>query len=99
MTRKKYTEEFKREAVRLMLNRGERTVGEIGEQLGVDGNMLHRWRKKFGPELGFTEATGDNGTPSPERKEIESLRRQLRETQRERDFLKKAAAFFAKETS
>jgi len=99
MVRKKYPEEFKREAVRLMLNRGERTVDDIGEELGVGGNMLHRWRKKYGPDLGFTPATSAQGSRTAEAREIEALRRELRETQRERDFLKKAAAFFAKETS
>ena len=98
MSRRKHTEEFKREAVRLMLSRGERTVDEIGKQLGIPGNMLHRWRKKYGPELGFTPATSENGARTAQQEEIESLRRELRETQRERDFLKKAAAFFAKES-
>lgn len=41
--RKKYTEEFKPDAVRMMRNRGDRTVGQIADDLGVGANQLHRW--------------------------------------------------------
>ena len=41
--RKKYTEEFKRDAVRMMRNRGERTVAQVADDLGVQPNQLHRW--------------------------------------------------------
>ena len=44
--RNKYTEEFKRDAVRLMRNRGERTVAQVADDLGVGTNQLHRWAAK-----------------------------------------------------
>ena len=45
--RRKYTEEFKRDAVRMMRNRGTRTVAEVADDLGVPSNLLHRWAQKF----------------------------------------------------
>jgi transposase-like protein len=44
--RKKHSEEFKREAVRLMETRGERTVADVAESLGVAENLLHAWKRK-----------------------------------------------------
>jgi len=46
--RSHYTEEFKKDAVRLALSRGNRTLAEISEELGVSQSMLHRWHKKYG---------------------------------------------------
>src|SRR5688572_539265 len=46
--RKKHSEEFKREAVRLMETRGERTIADVAESLGVAKNLLHAWKRKFG---------------------------------------------------
>jgi transposase-like protein len=45
--RKKYTEEFKRDAVRMMRNRGERTVAQVADDLGVQANQLHRWAAMY----------------------------------------------------
>jgi transposase-like protein len=45
--RKKYTEEFKRDAVRLMRDRGGRTVSQIADDLGVTANQLHRWAAQY----------------------------------------------------
>jgi transposase-like protein len=44
--RRQYTEDFKRDAVRLMRNRGSRTVTEVADDLGVAANLLHRWAQK-----------------------------------------------------
>lgn len=46
--RKKHPEEFKREAVRLMEGRGERTVADVAASLGVAENLLHAWKRKYG---------------------------------------------------
>src|SRR3954447_14730030 len=46
--RKKHPEQFKREAVRLLESRGERTVADVAAGLGVAENMLHAWKKKYG---------------------------------------------------
>jgi transposase-like protein len=44
--RKKYPDEFKAEAVRLVLERGDRTVGEIAQSLGVNESLLHSWKRR-----------------------------------------------------
>jgi len=44
--RRQFTEQFKREAVRLMRNRGTRTVAQVADDLGINGHMLHRWAQK-----------------------------------------------------
>ncbi len=91
-SRKNYTEEFKREAVRAMELRGERTVGHIAKSLGVPENMLHQWRKKLGSQI------ADTSEETPEQ-ELKRLRREVADLKREREILKKATAFFAKENS
>ena len=91
--RKKYTEEFKREAVRLMRNRGERTVAQVADDLGVDGNQLHRWAKQF------TEKTAAKRNDQGEtlEDEVKRLRKENERLRMEKTILKKAAAFFAKD--
>jgi transposase-like protein len=49
--RKKYTLDFKRDAVRMMRNRGTRTVAQVGDDLGVSGNQLHRWAKELDKDV------------------------------------------------
>jgi transposase len=46
--RKKHAEEFKREAVRLLETRGERTIADVAASLGVAENLLHSWKRKYG---------------------------------------------------
>jgi transposase len=90
--RRNWTEEFKREAVRLLKTSG-RTVGEVAADLGVGRSTLTHWRRRLG------EAELLAG-PHPEaEKELARLRRENEILRQERDLLKKAAAFFAKETS
>ena len=90
--RNRYTEEFRRDAVRLLLSRGTRTVADIAEQLGVSQSMLHRWQKEYG-----TSARSSAATAQDEQEDVERLRRRLREVEQENALLKKAAALFAKE--
>jgi transposase len=90
--RKQYTEEFKKDAVRLMLGRGTRTVAEVAEGLGLSQSMLYRWHKRFGSEL-----KGRASVSQHEREDIEQMRRRLRELEQENSLLKKAAALFARE--
>jgi transposase len=91
--RKKYTEEFKREAVRLMRNRGERTVAQVADDLGVDGNQLHRWAKQFAEETAAKR--NDQGETLED--EVKRLRKENERLRMEKAILKKAAAFFAKD--
>ena len=90
--RSHYTEEFKKDAVRLALSRGNRTLAEIAGGLGVSQSMLHRWQQKYG---GAAQAEAVNG--QEQREDVEKLRRRLRELEQENALLKKAAALFAKE--
>ena len=93
-TRAKYDENFKREALRLMETRGSRTVEDVAESLGVSSSMLHRWKQKFGRKARTSPA---EDTESDAAAEVRALRKRLREVEMERDILKKATAFFAKE--
>lgn len=89
--RKRYTEQFKAEAVRAVENRGSRTVADVAEALGVPEHMLYAWRKTAKPAL---EAR-DRGESKDE--ELERLRRELAEVKRERDVLVKSVAVFVRE--
>lgn len=95
-SRRKYSAEFKREAVQLTLEPG-RTVGEVAANLGIDRSLLQRWRsqvKAHGPDV-----FGGSGRPKTSDEEVVQLRKDLARAQQERDILKKALAFFAKERS
>jgi transposase len=90
---KKYTEEFKRDAVRLMKNRGKRTVAQIADDLGVTDGMLYKWAEKFDQQPSVKK--NDQGETLEQ--ENRRLRREVEQLRVERAILKKAAAFFAKE--
>lgn len=76
--RKKYTEAFKRDAVRLMLARGTRTVTEVADGLGVSQSMLHPWHQRYGAKAGGSAARSQE-----EHEDVEQLRRRLRELEQE----------------
>ena len=90
--RRKYTKEQKADAVRLARESGN--MSQTGRDLGIANSMIQRWVRQadidegHGPEEAMT---------SDETEEIRALRRENRTLKMERDFLKKAAAFFAKE--
>ena len=93
--RRKYTDEFKREAVRLSETRGERTIRDVAESLGIAENLLHSWRSKYADVQ--EEVRRERGETPEE--ELKRLRREVAQLKRDREILKKAAAFFAKEGS
>ena len=95
MERRKFTREFKLEAVRLIKERGVSYV-QASEDLGVHTSQLRDWVKKLSddPEHAFP----GNGQMKPEQLEITRLRREVAKLKAERDILKKAAAYFAKES-
>jgi len=93
-TRKKYTDEFKRDAVRMMRNRGSRTVSQVADDLGVSANQLHRWAK----ELDKVVLSKRNEQGETLEEEVRRLRKENERLRMERAILKKAAAFFAKES-
>jgi transposase len=90
-TRPPYTEEFRREAVALIRS-GQRTLPEASKGLGVSEQTLRNWVKRAEVDAGQAE-----GVTSEEREELRRLRRENRVLREEREILKKAAAFFAKE--
>ena len=89
-TRRKHSEEFKREAVKLVFDQ-EVSVAEAARNLGIHPNLLRSWKQRFEAEQEDTLLTED------ERMEIARLRTENRRLRMERDILKKAAAFFANE--
>ena len=93
--RKSYTPEFKREAVRLLVGSG-RPAAEIGRQLGVRPNQLYRWKAAI-EKRGEGAFPGSGRIPDDKDAEIARLKRELEAVKEERDILKKAAAYFAKE--
>jgi transposase len=94
-TRRSFTEEFKASAVRLVLDEGK-NVAAAARDLGLTESSLRNWVER---------ARADRGTGKPgvlttaEREELTRLRKDVRELRMERDILKKAAAFFAKEST
>lgn len=89
---RKVTEEFKREAVRLTETSG-RTVAQVASDLGIGKSTLTRWKTQF------KEADILSGPHDDVQKELTRLRLENKILRQERDLLKNAAAFFAKETS
>jgi transposase len=94
--RTRYTKEFKLEALRL-LEAGEKPAAQLAVELGIRRNQLHKWQSQLrskGPQQAFR---GPGTKPLAELSEVERLRRELKRVTEERDILKKAAAYFAKE--
>jgi transposase len=93
--RRRYAREFKMEAVRLITEQGV-TVAQASRDLGVSPYLLCRWKKKFQDD--GVQAFPGKGHLRPEEEELRRLRRENDTLRQERDILKKAAAFFAKES-
>ena len=91
MKYQKHTNEFKLEAVRLAEQEGM-SAAQVARDLGISDSVLYDWIKKFGTRSAETPLAPD------ERDELVRLRRELRVVKEERDILKKATAFFAKES-
>jgi transposase len=92
--RRQFTREFKLEAVRL-LSSGERKVEELARDLGVRADVLRGWTKQA-EGSGEEDVFPGNGKLTSKDEELRALRRELEEVKQERDFLKKAATYFAK---
>jgi transposase len=94
MGRRYFSREFKLEAVRLVRDRGM-TVRQAAADLGLHENVLRRWVKDFAADA--KQAFPGRGRMRPDDAEVARLRRELAKAQTERDILKKALAYFAKE--
>ena len=97
-----YSQEFKLEAVKLITESGK-PAAVVARELGIDSSSLYRWRDELDPgHVVHSENGVEKRSPKPNRmsqeEEIRALRRQNEVLRQERDFLKKAAAFFAKES-
>lgn len=95
-TRKKYSKEFKLDAVSLVLDQGY-TRREAARSLDINEQMLGRWVKEH-RDAEDGQAFRGNGKLTPEQEEIKRLKAENKRLQMERDILKKATAFFAAET-
>ncbi len=94
--RGRYPKEFKLEAVRL-LNESARPAADIAREIGVKRTLLYRWRDEMNKK-GAAEAFEGSGRPSVEEmSELSRLKRELQIVKEERDILKKAAAYFARD--
>ena len=91
-----YTREFKLEAVRL-LREGDKPASQVAMALGVKRTLLYRWRDEVAAhgDAAFRGAPGRK--PSAQATEVARLKRELAAVREERDILKKAAAYFAKD--
>ncbi len=92
-SRPPYAPEFRAEAVRLVREQG-RKIRAVSRELGMSDEALRLWVRQAEVEDGRRE-----GMTEAEKEELRRLRRELRIAQEEREILKKAAAFFAKESS
>ena len=93
--RRRFTKEQKEDAVRMVRTSGE-NIPTIARDLGISENCIRRWVK----QADIDDGKGPSGALTTEElEELRRLRKENRVLKMERDFLKKAAAFFAKETS
>jgi len=93
--RKKYSKEFKLDAITLVTDQGYTRI-EAARSLGIQANMLGRWVKEQEADDG--QAFRGNGKLTLEQSEIRQLKEENRRLKMEKDILKKATVFFAKET-
>ena len=93
--RKQYSKEFKLDAISLVLDQGY-TRTQAAHSLGINANMLRRWIQEQHSDDGH--AFRGNGKMTPDQEEIRTLKAQVKRLEMEKDILKKATVFFAKET-
>ena len=93
--RRKYDSDFKRSAVLLAEEPG-RTVPEVAESLGINSDLIYRWRRQM-RENGELAFPGHGKIAlTPDQKRIRELEKKLKDTEMERDILKKAMAIFSR---
>jgi transposase len=92
-TRPPYPPEFRAEAVRLVRS-GGKLIGEVADDLGVSEQTLRNWLR----QADLNDGHRSDGLTSSEQEELRRLRRENRVLRQEREILRKAAAFFARET-
>lgn len=95
LKRKHFSNQFKIDAVKLVTEQGYK-VSEAARNLGIHHSSLRRWKQEL--ETDGSKAFPGKGHISPEKKELFQLRKENKRLRMEREILKKAAAFFAKES-
>lgn len=95
MSRRQFSREFKLEAVKLVKERGV-SIAQASRDLDVHENVLRKWVRDVTTDP--VHAFPGQGQMKPEQAEIERLKKEVAKLKMERDILKKAAAFFAKES-
>lgn len=95
--RPSYTKEFKLEAVRL-LERGEKSAADLARELGIKRNQLYKWQEQLNAK-GQDEAFPGHGRRAGPEAEVARLKREVARLEEENVLLKKAAVYFAKESS
>ena len=93
--RRRFTPAFKLQAVQL-LNAGQRPAAEIARELGIPRNRLYKWQKDVAMHGGAFPWSGRHAPPTAE---LVRLKRELARVTEERDILKKAAVYFARESA
>jgi transposase len=93
--RRTYTKEFKLEAVHLAESRNEK-IRDIAKNLGISPNILNRWIREFHSDTQYS-FPGHGKMKEPD-EELRQLRKELADTKMERDILKKALAFFSRQS-
>lgn len=91
--RRKFSLQFKQGAVEQVRQPGV-SCAQVARELGIGANLLTRWRREL-----EEPATAFRGTGTPRDEELATLKRELARVKKERDFLREAATFFAKESS
>lgn len=94
--RRQFTREFKLEAVRLVTE-GKQSIAEVSLRLGIRPDMLRAWKRQVEGRPRSAEKNLFPGHGKGVEQELKRLRREVERLEQERDFLKKAAAYFAKE--
>ena len=92
--RRKYDDEFKRDVLKMVLT--GRPVQEIATSLGLNANIVHRWKAEHIKATGGSQSIPDIITPSVFGVEYERVKARLREVEQERDILKKALGIFSR---
>ncbi len=96
--RKHYTQAFKEGAIKLVTDQGY-TIGEAARRLGVARKSLHDWLGKLAPGFDASQARNLEEDPAAMRDELRRLRKENDRLRMEREILKKATAYFAKEST
>ena len=96
MARRKFSREFKLEAVRLAQQPGV-SVASVARDLDLHDHVLRRWIKQY--EEDPANAFPGGGQMKPQDAEVAALKKEIKKLKAQRDILKKATAFFAKESS